>query len=177
IKGIIIHFMLALMHPFADGNGRTARALFYWYMLKENYWLTEYMSISRVIAKSKKSYEKTFRYCENDGNDIGYFVMYNLKTLKTSFQQLNDYIQRKQQQKKSAKTFMLKGNINRRQAMILQRLTEEPDEVITVKDIQDLFSVSSMTARKDLTDLVAQGYLTEFAINKVTRGYIKKQEE
>ena len=177
IKGIIIHFMLAFMHPFADGNGRTARALFYWYMLKENYWLTEYMSISRVIAKSKKSYEKSFRYCESDGNDIGYFVMYNLKTLKTSFQQLNDYIQRKQQQKKSAKTFMLKGNINRRQAMILQRLTEEPDEVITVKDIQDLFSVSSMTARKDLTDLVAQGYLTEFAINKVTRGYIKKQEE
>ncbi|MBP3253028.1 MAG: Fic family protein [Bacteroidales bacterium] len=177
IKGIIIHFMLAFMHPFADGNGRTARALFYWYMLKEKYWLTEYMSISRVIAKSKKSYEKTFRYCESDSNDIGYFVMYNLKTLQTSFRQLNDYIQRKQQQKKSAKAFMLKGNINRRQAMILQRLTEEPDEIITVKDIQDLFSVSSMTARKDLTDLVAQGYLTEFAINKVTRGYIKKQEE
>ena len=177
IKGIIIHFMLAFMHPFADGNGRTARALFYWYMLKEKYWLTEYMSISRVIAKSKKSYEKTFRYCESDGNDIGYFVMYNLKTLKTSFQQLNDYIQRKQQQKKSAKAFMLKGNINKRQAMILQHLTEEPDEIITVKDTQDLFSVSSMTARKDLTDLVVQGYLTEFAINKVTRGYIKKQEE
>ena len=62
IKGIIVHFMLAFMHPFVDGNGRTARALFYWYMLKENYKLTEYMSISRVIAKSKSSYEKAFRY-------------------------------------------------------------------------------------------------------------------
>ncbi len=51
IKGIIVHFMLAYMHPFVDGNGRTARALFYWYMLKEGYKLTEYMSISRVIAK------------------------------------------------------------------------------------------------------------------------------
>ena len=53
IRGIIIHFMIAYMHPFVDGNGRTARALFYWYMLKSGYWLTEYLSISRVIAKSK----------------------------------------------------------------------------------------------------------------------------
>ena len=50
IRGIIIHFMIAYMHPFVDGNGRTARALFYWYMLKSGYWLTEYLSISRVIA-------------------------------------------------------------------------------------------------------------------------------
>ena len=177
IKGIIIHFMLAYMHPFVDGNGRTARALFYWYMLKENYKLTEYMSISRVIAKSKTSYEKSFRYTENDDNDMGYFVAYNLKALEISFQQLRDYIQRKQREKKAANAFMLAGNINQRQALVLQRLAEEPDTIFTVKDVQELFSVSSMTARKDLADLVQQGYLTEIAINKVTRGYIKKQKE
>ena len=177
IKGIIIHFMVAYMHPFVDGNGRTARALFYWYMLKENYKLTEYMSISRVIAKSKTSYEKSFRYTENDGNDMGYFVAYNLRALEISFQQLRDYIQRKQQEKKAASLFMKAGNINQRQALVLQRLTEEPDTIFTVKDLQEQFSVSSMTARKDLSDLVRQGYLEEIAINKVTRGYIKKQEE
>ncbi len=176
IKGIIIHFMVAYMHPFVDGNGRTARALFYWYMLKENYKLTEYMSISRVISKSKASYEKAFRYTENDGNDMGYFVAYNLKALEISFQQLREYIQRKQQEKKAANAFMMAGNINYRQAMVLQRLTEEPDAILTVRDVQEQFSVSSMTARKDLTDLVQQGYLTEVAINKVTRGYIKMQE-
>ena len=176
IRGIIVHFMLAFMHPFADGNGRTARALFYWYMLKEKYWLTEYMSISRVIAKSKPSYEKSFRYVENDGNDIGYFVAYNLRALDISFQQLTDYIQRKQREKKAATAFMIAGNINYRQAMILQRLKEEPNTIMTVKDVQEQFSVSSMTARKDLSDLVQQGYLTEIAINKVTRGYIKMQE-
>lgn len=176
IRGIIVHFLLAFMHPFADGNGRTARALFYWYMLKEKYWLTEYMSISRVIAKSKPSYEKSFRYVENDGNDIGYFVAYNLRALDISFQQLTDYIQRKQREKKAATSFMIAGNINYRQAMILQRIKEEPNTIMTVKDVQEQFSVSSMTARKDLSDLVRQGYLTEIAINKVTRGYIKMQE-
>lgn len=173
IRGIIVHFMLAFMHPFVDGNGRTARALFYWYMLKEGYKLTEYMSISRVILKSKSSYEKAFRYVENDGNDLGYFVAYNLRALEISFQQLRDYIQRKQNEKRAAKSFMMAGNINQRQALILQRFKEEPDTIFTVKDVQELFSVSSMTARKDLSDLVQQGYLTEIALNKVTRGYIK----
>ena len=176
IRGIIVHFMLAFMHPFVDGNGRTARALFYWYMLKEGYKLTEYMSISRVIAKSKSSYEKAFRYVENDGNDMGYFVAYNLGALKKSFHQLRDYIQRKRREKRAASSFMMAGNINQRQALVLQRLKEEPDTIFTVKDVQDQFSVSSMTARKDLSDLVQQGYLTEIALNKVTRGYIKKQE-
>ena len=135
------------------------------------------MSISRVIAKSKKSYEKTFRYSENDGNDIGYFVAYNLRALKISFQQLSDYIQRRQREKKAANAFMALGNINLRQAMILQKFVDDPELVLTVKDVQIFFNVVSMTARKDLTDLVQQGYLTEIAINKVTRGYIKKQEE
>jgi Fic family protein len=177
IRGIIVHFMLAFMHPFVDGNGRTARALFYWFMLKEKYWLTEYMSISRVIAKSKSSYEKSFRYVENDGNDMGYFVNYNLRALEISFQQLSDYIKRKKQEKMAATSFMIAGNINYRQAMILQRIKEEPATILTVKDVQEQFAVSSMTARKDLTDLVQQRYLTEIALNKVTRGYIKKQEE
>ena len=167
--------MLAYMHPFVDGNGRTARALFYWYMLKENYSLTEYMSISRVIAKSKNAYEKSFRYTEADDNDMGYFVAYNLKALDTAFNQLRDYIQRKQREKRAAQSFMMAGNINQRQATVLQRLTDEPSAVITVKDLQQLFSVSSMTARKDLTELVKQGYLQEIAINKVTRGYIKNK--
>ena len=176
IRGIIVHFMLAFMHPFVDGNGRTARALFYWYMLKEGYKLTEYMSISRVIAKSKANYEKAFRYVENDDNDMGYFVAYNLGALEKSFQQLRDYIQRKQREKRAASSFMMAGNINQRQALILQRLKEEPDTIFTVKDVQEQFSVSSMTARKDLADLVQQGYMSEIALNKVTRGYIKMQE-
>ena len=176
IRGIIVHFMLAFMHPFIDGNGRTARALFYWYMLKEGYKLTEYISISRVIAKSKSNYEKAFRYVENDGNDMGYFVAYNLGALEISFQQLRDYIQRKQREKSAASSFMMAGNINQRQALVLQQLKEEPGTIFTVKDVQEQFSVSSMTARKDLSDLVKQGYMTEIALNKVTRGYIKVQE-
>lgn len=175
IRGIIIHFMIAYMHPFVDGNGRTARALFYWYMLKQKYWLTEYLSISRVIAKSKTAYEKSFRYAEADRNDIGYFVAYNLRVLGLSFNQLQDYLKRKQEEKKAANTFLQLGNINNRQAQIIKMFVDNPKEVITVKDIQSKFFISATTAKVDIMGLVNLGLLDEFAFNKVKRGYVRSK--
>lgn len=176
IRGIIIHFMIAYMHPFVDGNGRTARALFYWYMLKEKYWLTEYLSISRVIAKSKKSYEKSFQYTEADNNDIGYFVAYNLRVLDLSFKQLQGYLKRKQEETKAANTFLQLGDINDRQAQIIKMYVDNPKEVITVKDIQSKFFVSATTAKSDIMGLVDRGLINEFAFNKVKRGYVRSDK-
>lgn len=176
IRGIIIHFMIAYMHPFVDGNGRTARALFYWYMLKQGYWLTEYLSISRVIAKSKKSYEKSFLYTEVDSNDMGYFVSYNLRVLELSFKQLQRYLKRKQEEKKAANTFLQLGDINDRQAQIVKMFVDNPKEVVTVKDVQSKFFVSATTAKGDIMGLVNRGLLNEFAFNKVKRGYVRSEE-
>lgn len=176
IKGIIVHFMVAYMHPFVDGNGRTARTLFYWYMLKEKYWLTEYMSISRIIAESKRSYEKSFLYTECDDKDLGYFVTYNLRALQLSFEQLKQYIERKQNEKKAANAFIMIGGINERQAQIIHYFQTNPDAVVTVKEMQDRFIITQMTARRDLTELVENGYLKEVAINKVKRGYLRSEE-
>lgn len=175
IRGIIIHFMIAYMHPFVDGNGRTARALFYWYMLKEKYWLTEYMSISRVISRAKASYEKSFLYTESDNLDIGYFVSYNLRVLKLSFEQLKSYIAKKQIEKRSANNFMVLDNVNERQAQIIQYFIDKPNVMFTVKDIQTRFYITAMTARKDLVGLVEKGYLVELSINNLKKGYVRSE--
>ena len=173
IRGIVIHYMMAYMHPFVDGNGRTARALFYWYMLKERYWLTEYMSISRVIAKSKKSYEKSFQYVAADDGDLGYFISYNLRVLEQAFKQLQDYIKRKQEEKVAANIFLQIGEINERQAQILKMFMDNPKEAITVRDLQDKFMISPTTAKNDILGLLQRGLLAEVSYNKVKRGYIK----
>ena len=175
IRGIIIHFMVAYMHPFVDGNGRTARALFYWYMLKQGYWLTEYLSISRVIAMSKKSYEKAYQYVEADYNDLGYFIAYNLKVLDQSFKQLQNYIKKKQNERMLANTFLRLGDINERQAQIIRMYMENPKEVLTVKDLQNKFMVTATTAKSDIVGLLKRGLLDEIAFNKVKHGYVKGQ--
>ncbi len=176
IRGIIVHYMVAYMHPFVDGNGRTARALFYWYMLKEKYWLTEYMSISRVIANSKKSYEKAFQYVAADDNDLGYFITYNLRVLEQAFKQLQDYIKRKQEERVAANIFLQIGDINERQAQILKVFIDNPKEVITVRSLQDKFMISPTTAKTDIIGLLQKGLLAEISFNKVKRGYIKGEK-
>lgn len=173
IRGIIVHFMIAYVHPFVDGNGRTARALFYWYMLKQGYWLTEYLSVSRIIASSKKSYERAFLYTESDGNDVGYFIHYNLKVLEKAFKALQKYIKRKQDERHAATRYLHIGNINERQAQIIQMFNDDPKIVVTVKDLQLKFYISPTTAKHDIIGLVERGILREIAFNKVKRGYVK----
>src|SRR6201999_3882984 len=68
IREIILHFLIGYIHPFADGNGRTARALFYWYLLTKGYWLIEYMSVSRIILASKAQYARAYQHTEKDEN-------------------------------------------------------------------------------------------------------------
>ncbi len=66
VKASIVHFLIGYFHPFTDGNGRTARALFYWYLLRKGYWLTEYLAISRVILQFRMQYYRAFQYTEAD---------------------------------------------------------------------------------------------------------------
>lgn len=173
IRGIIIHFMVAYLHPFVDGNGRTARALFYFYLLKSGYWLAEYLSVSRIIAGSKSSYEKSYLYTEHDERDIGYFVAYNLRVLKLAFNQLQAYIKRKQDEKEAANLFLKEGELNGRQAQIVKMFAEKPQEMITVKDLEVRFLVTPTTVKSDLTGLLERRLLKEIPLNKVKKGYIK----
>ena len=173
IRAIIIHFMVAYIHPFVDGNGRTARALFYWYMLKQGYWLTEYLSISRVIYKSKPSYEKSYLYTECDNNDIGYFITYNLKVLEQAFLELQKYIDKKVSEQNAVSDFVRLGEINERQATILSLVKNNPKIVLTIKELQNRFSVSHPTVKLDVDALVEKGFLDKIPVNKVKSNYVK----
>jgi Fic family protein len=175
IKACIIHFMIGFIHPFVDGNGRTARALFYWYLLKNGYWLTEYLSISRLIVKSKSQYSRSFQYTEIDENDLTYFFDYKIKTMQLAYDDLRAYIQRKIKEKRTALVFNKIKDINERQALIIKWLVEEPNLLFSVKEIETRFTISNQTARTDLTDLAEKGYLELININKKTKAYCRSQ--
>lgn len=176
IKGCIIHFMIGYIHPFVDGNGRTARALFYWYLLKSGYWLTEYLSISRLIMKSKSQYAQAFLYTEVDGNDLTYFINYNLKTMQLAFDSLKEYIERKIGEKKQITNFQKIRGVNERQAIIMKWLYEEPELIFSVKEIENRMSVSNQTARTDLESLVDIGFLQAIDLNKKTKGFCRSED-
>jgi Fic family protein len=99
--------------------------------------------------------------------------MYNLKVLDKAFKQLQAYIEKKQNEKMLANTFLQLGDINERQAQIIRMFVDNPNEVLTVKDVQTKFIIAPTTAKTDIIGLVQRGLLTEISFNKVKTGYIK----
>lgn len=174
IKSIILHFMLAYIHPFSDGNGRTARSLVYWYLIKQGYWLMQYLSISRIIYKSKPAYEKSFLYTESDDLDLTYFIQYNLKAMNDAFKELKMYLQRKINDAESMHILYNVKDVNERQAKILKILKDLPMSVFTATEISTRFGVDIKTARKDLQCLVDLGFMeTRKMAGSKSIGYIR----
>lgn len=173
VKACIIHFMVAWIHPFSDGNGRTARAVFYWYMLKKGYWLTEYLSISRIIKDSKSQYEKAYQYTEMDENDLTYFLTYHLRSMQKAFEALKSYISRKQKEVFQAAKFMKITGVNDRMAQILKIVFDDPERMLNTKEMEARFNVSNFTARTDLKALVGLGFLEVVQVNKQKQNFIR----
>lgn len=173
VKGSILHFLIGYIHPFVDGNGRTARAIFYWYLLKNGYWLTEYLSISRVIMKTKVQYEKAYIYTEIDDMDVTYFIHYQVKVLMRAFEELKTYVANKKKEQTKLSKYLKLENINERQAIILQKIEDDENRFFTVKEIENTFSVTNQTARTDIEELVDREFLKKVAVNKKTYNYWK----
>lgn len=166
IRAAILHFLIGYIHPFTDGNGRTARAIFYWYLLKKGYWLIEYISISRMIIKSRGQYSKAYLFSELDENDLTYFINYQLQTLELAFDSLKEYITRKIEEKRKLYDFSKIKDINDRQIIILKLLSDDPEFSITIKEIQNRFNTVYQTARTDLIGLEKSGLIQKRTIGK-----------
>jgi len=167
IRSIILHFWLAYEHPFVDGNGRCARALFYWSMLKEGYWLCEFISISQIIRKGPAKYEKAFLYTETDDNDLTYFILYHLQIIRMAIQELHDYIAVKTAEFRQAEQLIRSSaGLNHRQIALLSHALRHADTRYTFESHRASHNVVYQTARSDLLDLASKGLLTERIVGR-----------
>jgi len=74
IKAIALHFALGYEHPFRDGNGRVARALFYWFMFKNDFSAFRYIAISILLRNAPVKYGRSYLHTEADDLDLTYFI-------------------------------------------------------------------------------------------------------
>ena len=160
VRGIILHFLIGYIHPFEDGNGRTARSIFYWYVLSQGYWLFEYMPISRVILRSKKDYALAYLHTEYDEMDLTYFIQHQIRCIEEARKDLLTYIERKQSEQNATKAIIKTvQNINQRQADILREMMEHSDEYYTIREISETHKIVYQTARTDLLGLAEKTYI------------------
>lgn len=167
LRSIILHFWLACDHPFVDGNGRTARALFYWSMLNRGYWFAEYFSISRIMVSAPAKYGRAFLYTESDDNDLTYFVLYHLSVIRRAVKELNEYVKRKTVELRSLER-ELRGydKFNHRQRALLTHALRHSDHQYTIGSHRRSHNVTHETARKDLHNLSEHGVLESEKIGR-----------
>lgn len=161
IRAILIHFWVGYDHPFEDGNGRTARALFYWSMLNQGYWLAEYLTISRILKKAPAKYARSFLYSEWDDNDLTYFVVYQLSIIVRAIDELHSYLARKMREVREVEHLLRSVPLNHRQLVLLGHALRHPDATYTFASHANSHDVVYQSARTDLLDLESKGLLTK----------------
>lgn len=160
VRAILLHFWLAYDHPFEDGNGRTARILFFWAMRKHRYWLAEYLPISRFIRKAPAQYERAFLESETDEGDTTYFLIHQLRVIEQAIDDLDRYLQRKIAEQTEMKTMLHSiEDLNGRQLVLLTHAAKNPDHSYTFAGHARSNRVTHETARADLGDLAERGFL------------------
>jgi len=157
-KAIILHFMIGYEHPFSDGNGRTARALFYWFMLKQGYDFFEYISISKLLKESPKQYSLSYMYTEMDDNDITYFIDYQIDIITRAIDELLLYLKNKSEDYNEV-TLLLESTslgkeLNFVQKDIIKKSIQTPGRVFTALEVAVDYDISANTARKYLNNLI-----------------------
>ncbi|HYO47225.1 MAG TPA: Fic family protein, partial [Gemmatimonadota bacterium] len=151
LRAILLHFWLAYDHPFTDGNGRTARALFYWSMLRQGYWLTSFLSISSILRRSPARYARSFLYSETDDNDLTYFVLDQLQVLRQAIDALHDYLARKTREIRTVERLLRpSAGMNHRQLALLAHALRHPGGRYTYESHQSSHEIVYQTARTDL---------------------------
>ena len=166
-KAIFLHFWMGYLHPFVDGNGRLARALFYWYLLKNNYWGFAYLPLSKVIKNSTIQYGMAYIYTEQDDNDLTYFLDYIARKIKQSIKEFREYEQEAQRgNAKMVKEARTKYHLNDRQIRLLQFYQKNKDEGMSVPAHMNVNEISRATAITDLKTLEQKGFLFKKKIGR-----------
>lgn len=167
VRAIVLHFWLAYDHPFVDGNGRTARALFYWSMLHRGYWLTQYLSVSSILRKAPAQYARSYLLTETDGHDLTYYVIYQLQVIERAIKSLYEYLARKSAENRELELLLHDSpQLNNRQLVVIRDALRDPSASFIIQAQARRHRVTYESARSDLLGLERLGLLSKQKVGK-----------
>ncbi len=168
LRALTVHFMFGYDHYFEDGNGRTARALFYWCMLRNGYWLAEFLTISSILKKAPSQYIRSYVLTEQDDGDLTYFHIYHLGVIVRAIDELDAYLARKIADLRATKSRLdaISSDFNYRQLALIESALKNPTQSFTVASHSSSHNVSGEAARQDLQDLEVRGLLWKERVSR-----------
>lgn len=174
IQAITLHFVIGYVHPFRDGNGRVARALFYWYMFKSGYTGFRYIAISALLKKAPIQYGVSYLDTEHDNLDLTYFIKHQLKVIGRAIDEFVAVYQRAVQRMQALEeSYSGLEDIERK---IVGFVSGEPRyrkmPTVTAREVESLLGISYNSAKQKLDDMVSAGILSSEKIGKSTEYFL-----
>lgn len=168
LRSIAVHFMMGYDRYFEDGNGRTARAIFYWSMLREGFWLTEFLTISKILKEAPSQYARSFLLTEEDEGDLTHFFLFHLRVIARAINELHVYLSIKAEELREVQENIraTPGEYNYRQLAVLEHAVRNPGTTYTAVSHAISHNVSQQSARNDLAGLEGRGLLRRIKIGR-----------
>lgn len=180
LRACILHLMIAHEHPFRDGNGRTSRALFYWFMLKNGYEAFRYISISAFLHAAPVKYAHSYQYTEGDGMDLTYFLDYQASLLVRAVHEYLAHIDELISRRSAIDRVLFEsgalGRLTSRQVTVLNIMTATPGKLFAAAEIAGSLGISDNTARASIRALVKEGVAEQVRVNDQQTLYRAKFE-
>jgi Fic family protein len=137
-------------------------------MLRNGYWLTEFLTISRILKAAPSQYARSFLLTEDDEGDLTYFFIYHLGVVNRSITDLHAYLAQKAKELRLLQQSLRSGptDLNHRQLALLDHALRNPEAVFTADSHANSHRVSGMTSRHDLGDLEERGFIQRFKLGR-----------
>jgi Fic family protein len=171
----IAHYECVRIHPFVDGNGRTARALATLILYKRGFDTKRFFALEEYYNLDRSSYYEALATADQSG-DLTEWLEYFVQGIAVEMVRLEQRITALGQiVQQAAGTEVAALGLNTRQIRALELLLQEPR--LTTALYSQWNRVSRATAQRDLADLVARGLLQQRGVGRGTHYVLPRPDE
>lgn len=162
ISFAIVHYRFEAIHPFADGNGRTGRALSLWELYRRGFDSHHVFSVDEYYWEGRPRYYAALQAVRQEGEDLTTWLEYSAEGLLQTLQRVWQRIQHLAARSKGRKLVL-----RPKQEQLLQMLREKGS--LSPKEIWDGIGVSKQGAIDLLNPLMSAGLVKRVGTRKSGR--------
>jgi Fic family protein len=170
----VLHYQFVTIHPFYDGNGRTARMLATWILYRGGYDLGKFFSLEEFYADDLDGYYRALQthpkhnyYDGRDKADITPWLEYFIRSMAEVFQRVSAEVMEKAKEKPQDASLL--RNLDRRARIVLGLFSEST--TVATRQVASALGLSDRQTRDLLSRWVVEGWLVIVDSSNKARRY------
>lgn len=166
LRAAITHYQLVNIHPFIEGNGRTARAMALALMYAEGYDVKRFFSLEQYFDNDIEGYYRAIKSVQESKNeDMTYWLEYFTYGLAIELDRIKQSVLKLSQDFRLQKRLGQQVALSERQLIIMEYLQERGK--VTSQELNDILPlISTDTVLRDIKDLIEKGIIRKHGVTK-----------